>query len=70
MTQLLERAIGEANKLPERDQDALAALILEEMIAERKWSEAFAKSQDQLERLADEALQELHQGLATPLKFD
>ncbi|HEY3874505.1 MAG TPA: hypothetical protein VGM92_03435 [Candidatus Kapabacteria bacterium] len=69
MTQLLERAVGEAQKLPERDQNALAALILEEMIVERQWDRAFAKSQSQLEQLADEALAELRQGLATPLKF-
>ena len=69
MTQLLQRAIGEAQKLPDRDQNVIATLILEEMIAERKWDEAFAKSQNKLEALADEALAELHHGKVTPLEF-
>ncbi|HET6401874.1 MAG TPA: hypothetical protein VFH95_10795 [Candidatus Kapabacteria bacterium] len=69
MTQLLQTAISEVQKLPEREQNVLAALILEEMIDERKWDAAFSKSQDQLEQLAAEALEELHSGKATPLEF-
>jgi len=52
MTQLLEQAIGEARKLPDSQQDAIAALILEELADERRWDEAFAGSQDALSRLA------------------
>jgi len=48
MTQLLEQAIAELNKLPAPDQDALAALILAEINDERRWETAFANSQDQL----------------------
>ena len=61
--------MSEVQKLPEQEQNALAALILEEMIDERKWDIAFSKSQDQLEKLAAEALAELHSGRATPLEF-
>lgn len=58
MTQLLEQAMTEVQKLPERDQNVIASLIFEEMLDERKWDEAFANSQEQLSTLADEALAE------------
>ena len=35
MTQLLGRAIGEARKLAAADQDAIAALILDELADDR-----------------------------------
>jgi hypothetical protein len=58
MTELLEKAFAEASKLPPKEQEALAAWILEELASERRWDEAFASSQDVLSRLADEAIQE------------
>ena len=36
--------------------------LWEELVDEQRWDEAFANSQDELERLADEALAEYHQG--------
>ncbi|HEX8071873.1 MAG TPA: hypothetical protein VF546_18135 [Pyrinomonadaceae bacterium] len=60
MTELLEKAFAEAAKLPPEEQDALAAQLLAELQAERRWTEAFARSQDELGRLADEALGEFH----------
>lgn len=62
MTRLLEKAFEEASKLPEREQDALAELLLSELASEKRWEEAFAKSQDELALLADEALREFNQG--------
>ena len=67
MTKLLEKAFAEASKLPSTEQDAVAALILEEMASERRWAEAFAKSQDKLAALADEALAEDDRGETEPL---
>jgi len=58
MTQLLERAISEINKLPAFEQDAIAAILFEELASEHRWSDSFAKSQDVLAKLADEALVE------------
>ncbi len=58
MTELLEKAFAEASKLPEDEQEALAAWILEELASERRWVEAFASSQDALAKLADESLLE------------
>jgi hypothetical protein len=70
MTKLLERAFSEASKLPQEEQDALAALLLEELASEQRWGQAFAKSEDQLSRLADEALDEHRQGKTQPLEKD
>ena len=52
MTQLLQHALAEVQKLSASEQDAIAAIILEELEDERRWEEAFARSQDQLTRLA------------------
>lgn len=61
MSDLLLRAMEEVVKLPERDQDAIGALLLEELASERRWTEAFASSQDSLEAMADEAPAELRE---------
>lgn len=69
MTKLLEKAIDEIKQLPDTDQDKVAAIILEELLAEKRWDEAFAKSQDKLGQLADEALRDRGAGSTTPLDF-
>ena len=58
MNALLEKAINEMTRLPERDQEALAGLILAELEAEEGWSARFAQTQDQLGELARRARQE------------
>ncbi len=62
MTKLLEEAFAEASKLPEQEQDALAAVMLEELASERRWDQAFADSADLLAQLADQALAEHRAG--------
>jgi hypothetical protein len=62
MTQLLENAFAEASQLSETDQNALAEWLLEEIRSERRWTKAFAASEDVLEKLADEALAEKRKG--------
>ncbi len=72
MTKLLEKAFKKASKLPPKAQDALGARLLEELeIAadEARWDAAFARSQDQLGRWADEVLAEIKAGKTTPLDF-
>jgi hypothetical protein len=54
MTTLLEQAFVEVQKLAPEQQDAIAALILEELADEQKWDRAFADSQEVLVRLAQE----------------
>jgi hypothetical protein len=70
MTDLLNEAFAKAAQLPPEEQDALAALILEEMASERRWAEAFAHSQDHLAQMAEEALVEFKEGETMPLDED
>ena len=70
MGRLLEKAIAEASKLPESEQEAIGAWLLAEMESERRWAELFGKSSSVLERMADEALKEHEEGLTTPLDPD
>lgn len=65
MTQLLEKAFAEAAKLPDKEQDAVAAVFLAELESEQRWAHSLAASQDELDQLADEALQELDEGRST-----
>lgn len=67
MTQLLEQALSEVAKLPASEQDAVAALVIEELASERRWSSSFANSQDLLAKLAEEALAEYASGRTKPL---
>ncbi|MEP6663120.1 MAG: hypothetical protein ABJC04_05585 [Verrucomicrobiota bacterium] len=67
MTQLLERAFAEASKLPEPEQDAVASLFLAELQSEQRWTQTFTSSQNELARLADEALVEFEAGETLPL---
>ncbi len=62
MTQLLERAFSEASKLPDKEQNAVAAFLLEELASEKRWDEAFTSSQQQLSSMAREALREFEAG--------
>jgi hypothetical protein len=70
MASLLEKAISEASKLPESEQEAIGAWLLAEMESERRWGDLFAKPSGALERMADQALQEHEQGQTTPLDPD
>ncbi len=60
MTHLLQEALEQVQRLPDAEQDAIAALILEELADERRWDQAFARSQEQLARLADRVRQDIH----------
>lgn len=70
MNKLLERAIAEITKLPQEEQDAIAAWILEELEDERRWDEAFARSGPQLATLARVAREERRRGETLPLDPD
>ncbi|MCP9882756.1 hypothetical protein KBY65_09740 [Cyanobium sp. Alchichica 3B3-8F6] len=67
MTQALSAAVATAAQLPEEEQDALAAILLEEMESEERWSTLFADSQNLLERMANEAIQDLQAGRVQPI---
>jgi hypothetical protein len=70
MGELLEKAISEASKLPQSEQEAIGAWLLAEMESERRWVELLGRSSNALERMAHEALEQHEHGLTTPLDPD
>jgi hypothetical protein len=67
MTALWEQVNRRIAALPEKDQDGLAALILEELDADAAWDETLRRSEEPLARLAAEALAEHRGGRTLPL---
>ena len=70
MTRLLEEAFAEVSKLPEGEQDAIAAWLLQELASEQRRQKLFAESQDMLASLADQALTDYRQGRTLELDPD
>jgi hypothetical protein len=70
MSELLEQALAEVQKLPPDQQDTIAALILDELADEGKWNRAFADSQDALTRLAAKVREEKRAGRTHEQGFD
>ena len=68
MTKLLEKAFSEASRLPTAMQNMIAERLLEDINAEAKWDDSFAASQDELSRLADEAVADFQKGKTKPLE--
>ncbi len=69
-TQLLAQAFAEAAKLSDDEQNSLAAVVMEELEATKKWDDAFAGSQELLARMAEQALAEHQRGETRPLDVD
>jgi hypothetical protein len=67
MTQLLERAVKQISSLPDKEQDALAEMILAEVKSEKRWDEQFESSRDTLSDMAAEALAEEKAGKTSDL---
>jgi hypothetical protein len=70
MGELLQRAVAEAAKLPEAEQEAVGAWLLAELESERRWDDLFAKSQDMLLEMAADAIREDEAGVTQPLHPD
>lgn len=70
MSQLLDRAVAEARKLPDADQDAIAALILDEIEDDRRWEEVLARNPGKLAALAARAAEQVRNGQARSAGFD
>lgn len=62
MPELLEQAIARLKSMPANEQEAIAAMIIEELKDETRWDETFARSQDVLDELAAKAMAEYHAG--------
>ena len=70
MTQLLEKVLIEVYKLPPEKQDAIAAVILEELEDERLWDKTFAESQDKLAQLASKVRADIKAGRIKKMGID
>lgn len=67
MNTRLKEAFEKVSKLPEEDQERMAALIEAELDDDAAWQTAFDNSKPQLRRLAEEARAEYRAGLTEPL---
>ena len=70
MTELLKKAFRAASRLPPEQQDAVATMLLAELESERQWDDAFARSQDFLAKMADDAIAEDEAGETDLLATD
>jgi len=66
MTHLLEKALERVRHLPETEQDAIAALIMDELEEENRWDKAFARSPETLAKLLAEAEDDGRAGRTKP----
>lgn len=67
MTDLLQQAIAELNKLPDEQQNSMAQWILAELKDDARWTAAFAKSLPLLEQMAQKARNDYEEGRTQPL---
>jgi hypothetical protein len=70
MTTLLEKALAEVAKLTPEAQDAIAALILEELEDEQRWDATFAATQPQLAKLAEKVRGDIRTGRVRKMGFE
>lgn len=70
MSLLLDRAVTEARKLPDAEQDAIAAIILEEIEDDLKWEESLTRSPGKLAALAARAAEQVRAGQSRAAGFD
>ena len=70
MTQLLEKVLTEVHKLPPEKQDAIAAVILEELEDAQLWDKAFSESEDKLSQLAQKVRTDIKAGRIKKMGID
>ena len=63
MTTSLKNVFSKINRMPVREQNAIAELLIQEL----EWDKSFSKSQQQLSWLASEALEEFRKGKVKPM---
>jgi len=68
VTKLMHEALSAIAQLPAAEQDAIAMLILDELACEERWARLLARSQDELSRLARDALDEYQAGRTARLR--
>lgn len=62
MIKLLETVLEQVARLPEREQDRIAQLVLDEIAAEARWQAVFVRSQDKRADPADPARKDIERG--------
>lgn len=70
MTHMLEQALTAVRELSDAEQDAIAALIIDELADDRRWDESFAQSPSGLSALVDKARQDIEQGRFRSVGWD
>jgi hypothetical protein len=70
MTTLLQEAFHKVSELSEELQDEIAKQLIEELEWEEQWDKTLSASQDVLEQLAMEAMQEYKEGKTVEMGFD
>ena len=70
MTRLLEEAFEAVSRLPEAEQDAIAARMLSDLRAEEQWDAKFTGTEGGLASLASRALAEHNAGRTRPFDKD
>jgi len=70
MTRTLDAAIAKLASLPAEEQDRVGKWLLEELRDEDRWAADFQGSQDTLNKLAEEARDDLAYGRATDFDPD
>ncbi len=68
MTTLFSEAMTRVSQMSDQDQDAIAALILEEIESEARWDRAFAAAPSALADLGRKALAEHRAGATRPME--
>ncbi|GIK60436.1 MAG: hypothetical protein HND39_12100 [Ignavibacteriota bacterium] len=67
MTKLLEKAFRKAAELSEDQQNIIAKWLLEELESERKWKKSFSESEDVLDILVKETIEQYENGKTNQL---
>jgi len=67
---MLDDAVAVAKKLPESEQETIAALILAEIEADQRWEKSFARSTNKLQELAAKAREQVKKGEYVEKGFD
>jgi len=70
MSQLPEKTIAEGDNCRTQQQHAAASATLDRLADERRWDEAFARSQEGLARLFDKARDDIASGRVRNIGID
>lgn len=69
MTKLLAKAFEKASQLPENLQDELARALIDDLTWEAQWGRTLAESSDQLDKMAEKALEDYRAGRSKEMGF-